>query len=206
MANYRVEVIGQAPIELKPEAFRGGSFFGHDPKIRIGVPSGRELFARLVLTLDNNDPRIAALGVGVGPKVRLVHPLHHGGGDGAVYRHLDGDGVAFTLLSSDGDASWPRQGFPSALPSREIEVVATGEKPRRAFGDASTIFLGGGPPTVGRYDRFVCGGCSTPKPRLVASVPSRPLPELALWDDASVFVLFWFCPACKHITTQSERD
>ena len=206
MATYRINVIGQAPPELKPESLRGKSFFGHDPKLNIKLPAGQDLPAHLVLTLDNNDPRIAALGIDVGPKIRLVHPFHHSEGDDAAYRHLDGDAVEFTELAGNGDRSWPHVNFPAVLPSREIEIAEAGPKPQRDRGDASSVFLGSDAPTAQRYDGLKCGACPTSKLRLIASVPSRPMPGLNIWDNDFVFVLFWFCPSCKLIYTHNESD
>lgn len=216
MANYRVKVVGDAPAEADPASPRKVSFFGHDPALKGLVPEGHELPAHLVLTLDNADPRIAALGIDVGPKVRLVHPFRYSEGDFVAYRHRGGDAIEFIGAVEAVEQPWPSDSLPETFPARAIEIAAIEGEPRREFGECSTIYLGGNAPTAQRHgdggdgngddDGGGCAACSTGVPRLIASVPSRPVPGLDIWDNDFVFALFWFCDACKAITTHNECD
>ena len=208
MANYKIRALQDAPMAEEPSLARRGSFFGHDPALEGLVPAGSELPAHLVLTLDNNDARIAALGIDVGPMIRLVHPFHHSEGDMFTYHHRHGDRIEFAGPLGPGDASWPREGLPATFPTRKVEIAECGGKPERAFGECALIYVGSDVPTVQDIsDGIGYAACSTGEPRLFASVPSQPLPGLDLWGGNDfVFALFWYCPDCKAITTHNETD
>ena len=72
--------------------------------------------------------------------------------------------------------------------------------------DFSTIFVGSRSPTLHKYDNLTCDACQEGELQLLASVPNNPIPELDIWGNEFVFVLFWLCPSCKAITAHNECD
>ena len=168
-------------------------------------PPGVKLPAQMVLTLDKDDSRFDALNVDVGQSIRLIYPFYYEGGFSA-YHHRDDNQIEFANFSNVAYGSWPSKGFPSVLPTRTIEVIDLGQAPERSDGDCSTIFVGSDVPTVQKFHGEKCVACAEENLRLIASIPGRPIPELKIWEDDYISVLFWFCPDCKAINTHNECD
>ena len=205
MSNYSITVSDEVLEE-------DTSFFGHDPSLGTLVPPGGTLPAHLVLTLDRRDPRFTFLNVGGGSLVRLIHPFYYNQGERFVYRQLDESTIQFIGFSGEVWDDWPAADFPPTLPSRSIRIDQIQGAPARRLNkhgliaDYSTIFVGPGTPTVQKYDELKCEACGVGDLRLIASIPNRPIPELNIWDNDFVFVLFWSCSACQAIVTHNECD
>ncbi len=90
VASFRVDVSDEI-VGLPGEE----SFFGHDFRLKGLAPRDGAKAAHLVLTLDDRDPDVAALGVNVGPLIRLVHPFYYSQGDSFYYRHVNENQLEF---------------------------------------------------------------------------------------------------------------
>ena len=205
--NYEVTVSSGAPHSMDT-----GSFFGHDPKLQGLDLVGLSLPAHLVLSLDNHDPNVSALNIDVGPTIRLVHPFFYDQAERFSYRHLSRNEVEFPKLSLTYYDDWPSPNFPRVLPTREIRFRSVQGKPVRkldksdVLDDFSTIFVGSESPTTQDHSDKTCAACGAGSLQLIASLPNRPIPELDIWKNDFLFVLFWYCSACKAITTSNECD
>ncbi len=104
------------------------------------------------------------------------------------------------------DDDWPPGGIEGRFITREISLIATGKLPKFKGKAGTQIFVGDKSPVMQKYSGLKCKVCSVGSPKLIASFPSRPTPELNIWDNDYVAVLFWFCSSCKCITTHNESD
>jgi hypothetical protein len=179
--------------------------FGHDPKFQALIPSGGQLPAHLLLSLDMGDPRLSFLKMNVGPTLRLVHPFHYSQGNTFAY-HIKADGVIFTPdFGRSGSPDWPTKNYPKRYPSRPVDLEAVSINPDRFNTDK--IFISHTQPTpqddtVGR-----CLSCKAPT-HLFAVVPSTPLPDLDLWGPygKGVKAIFLYCSSCMAINTHNSTD
>lgn len=111
----------------------------------------------------------------------------------------------FALLETD----WPSANFPDVIPAMPIDLEEVEIDPDTYATDlegVDPIYLGSSVPTMQDYEGCVCSVCSSAELRLIASVPSKPLPSLDIWENCGVFVLFWYCLSCKAIITHNECD
>jgi len=189
-------------------------WFGHDEGVTGLVPQGQTEPAQLVLTLDTADPRIAGLVPIDVSLIRIVHPYVYSEGGTFVYRHTLEGGIEFLRpqlpewdrLASPPDGDWPSVDFPKELPGMPSELVE--DRGQTDSWNVDRILVGDDQATIQGYDGILCVACGAGGLRLIAGVPSRPLPSLLLWGEHGdgVMAVFWYCNSCQAINTHNECD
>jgi hypothetical protein len=210
-------------------AFSASSFahsFGHDVFMNGLLPSRQTVAAHLVLTLDMTDPKLASLGVDVGPVLRLVHPFRYSQGQYFRYRHRSNGDIEFTgqldVFGQVPELDWPVYDYPFAFEKESIDLYPV--PPSSCFDPTMSLIGHCQPlPESDDYTSMTCGGCvgsavdtrpdwwlAVPSNRLklLAIVAGEPKSSLMLWGEYGRFVstLFWYCPNCKEVTTHSCTD
>lgn len=189
-------------------------FFGHKPGITGLLPPNQSVPAHLVLTLDMSDPRLARVGLDIGPWLYLVHPYRYSQGGTFIYRIVpDGSGITFIpplgqLAEAPGE-NWPEGDYPETFPTIPLELVDAPSEMETYNVDQTYVSSSAPTPQGYGYGDMNCdAGCKQSKLIKLAVIPTSPLPPIQLWGGGGdgVVAVFWLCRSCKAIHTSNECD